>query len=150
MQYWLLKTEPDEYSLDDLEGDGTAPWDGIRNYQARNRLRDEVQPGDRVLIQHSGCPVPAVVGIAEIASPARPDPAQFESASPGYDPKSKREAPRWYLVDVRFIERLRHPVPLKDLRADARLVDSEPVRRGRLSVQKLTEAEFRRILELAG
>jgi predicted RNA-binding protein with PUA-like domain len=150
MKYWLFKTEPDAFSFDDLLNEGPSGWDGVRNYQARNRLRDQLAIGDRVLIQHSGTGNPAIVGLAEVVSASYPDPSQFDRHHPGHDPKSTTQAPRWFQVDVRALRRLRHPLPLKVLRDDEALAESEPVRRARLSVQALSRDEFHRILTLAG
>jgi len=114
--YWLMKSEPDAYSIDDLERDGVEPWDGIRNYQARNMMRDDMQIGDRAFFYHSSCKVPAVVGIMKIASEAYPDPTQFDRKSKYYDPKSSKDDPRWLLVDVEFERKLERPVPLTEIK----------------------------------
>ncbi|MBT8098984.1 MAG: EVE domain-containing protein, partial [Gammaproteobacteria bacterium] len=103
MAYWLMKSEPDAYSIDDLERDGREMWDGIRNYQARNMMRDDMRPGDGVLFYHSSCKIPAVVGIARVASEAYADPTQFDETSKYYDPKSDPADPRWCLVDIEFV-----------------------------------------------
>ena len=100
--YWLMKSEPSDYSIDDLERDGMEPWDGIRNYQARNLIRDEMQVGDLAFFYHSSCKVPAIVGIMKIVSEAYPDPTQFDPKSNHYDAKSNEDDPRWLLVDVAF------------------------------------------------
>lgn len=105
MRYWLMKSEPDEASIDDLARAGTLPWTGVRNYQARNFMRDTMRPGDGVLFYHSSCPEPGIAGLAEVCSLPYPDPTQFDPASPYYDAKSNPEAPRWSLVDVRFVEK---------------------------------------------
>ena len=101
-QYWLFKTEPDEYSIDDLKREGRCAWEGIRNYQARNRLRDEVKEGDLVFIHHSSCKTPAIVGLAKVVRDAYPDASQFDSDSPYFDAKSKPESPRWLTVDLAY------------------------------------------------
>lgn len=151
-QRWLFKSDPEEFSWEDLwraPGRRTA-WDGVRNYQARNLLRDQARPGDGVLFYHSGGDCPAVVGLAEVASEARPDPTQFDPASPHHDPGSALDAPRWYLVDVRALHPLARPVALAELKAEPRLARMLVVQRGqRLSVQPVTEAEWRTVLELA-
>ena len=104
-RYWLMKTEPDTFSIDDLERVGVEPWNGVRNYQARNHMR-AMRPGDGVFLYHSSCPVPGIAGLATVASEAYPDPTQFDRKSEYYDEKSNREDPRWSLVDVRFERRL--------------------------------------------
>jgi predicted RNA-binding protein with PUA-like domain len=149
MGWWLFKTEPDSYSIDDLARDGDSPWDGIRNYQARNRLRDEVRVGDRVLIHHSSCCTPAIAGIAEVIRAAEPDPSQFNPQASGYDPKSSPDSPRWFQVTLRHVRTLPAPVPLAAIRTETALQDMELVRRPRLSVQKVTAAEAKHIQLMA-
>lgn len=121
MRYWLMKSEPDEASIDDLAAapDQTLPWTGVRNYQARNFMRDTMRIGDGVLFYHSSCPEPGIAGLARVSSTPYPDPTQFDSHSPYHDPKSTREAPRWMLVDVRFV-RKSPLVPLAALRGTRR------------------------------
>jgi len=152
MACWLLKTEPDSFSLDDLAArpGGVEPWDGVRNYQARNYLRDGLREGDEVFIYHSSCAVPAVVGLARVASAPRPDPTQFEPEAPGFDPKSDPAAPRWYLVDIRYERHLPRPVTLAELKArrDA-LAGFALLERPRLSVMPVTAAQRKLILALA-
>lgn len=150
MHYWLLKTEPDAFSISDLAQAGVAPWDGIRNYQARNRLRDELSPGDAVLIYHSSCAQPAVVGLARVASAARPDPTQFDPNSPAHDPRSDKQNPRWYLVDIEYMETFPKPVTLKAIRQDPALENLELVKRSRLSVQKLDRQAFMALCQHGG
>lgn len=147
---WLLKTEPDVFSIHDLEGaaNQTAGWDGVRNYQARNRLRDEIQEGDRVLIYHSSCAKPAIVGEAIVTRAAYPDPTQFLPEHPAYDARSSREAPRWYQIDVRFVRHYSNPVTLSQLTQDAEFADMELVVRPRLSVQKVSERQYTLVLSL--
>lgn len=149
MKHWLMKSEPDEFSIDDLARVGTEPWSGVRNYQARNFMR-EMKPGDGVLFYHSSCAVPGVAGLAEVASPAHPDPTQFDRRSDYYDAASKREEPRWDLVDVRFVRRLRQVITLDAIKAiDDRLGDFALTRRGnRLSVLPVTAAQWKAILAL--
>ena len=135
MAYWLMKSEPDAYSIDDLERDGVEPWDGIRNYQARNMMRDDMKIGDEVLFYHSSCKVPAVVGIARVASKPYPDPTQFDPDSRYYDEKSDRDDPRWILVDVEFVRKTRRPIPLTELKQHPALADFRLNQRGnRLSI----------------
>lgn len=147
MKHWLFKTEPDTYSIEDLKREGRCGWEGIRNYQARNRLRDDVRKGDTVLIYHSSCAVPAVVGLAEVIGEARPDPTQFNPESPYYDPKSTVEQPRWLLVDLCWQETFQSPLTLKAIKADPQFSDMELVSRSRLSIQRVDGAAMKAILE---
>jgi predicted RNA-binding protein with PUA-like domain len=149
MHYWLMKSEPDEFSIDDLQRVGVEPWGGVRNYQARNFMR-AMKRGDGVLFYHSSCAVPGVVGVAEVANEAAPDPSQFDRKSDYYDAASKREEPRWDLVDVSFKRKLARPVTLDELREHAeRLGDFALLRRGnRLSVLPVTAAQWKLILSL--
>lgn len=150
--YWLFKSEPGEYSIRDLaaEPDRTTRWDGIRNYQARNYLRDEVALGDLVLFYHSGIRKPAIAGIAEVASAPYPDPTQFDPHSPGYDAKASRDRPRWYAVNVRHRDTLDPPLTLEELRRQQELEDMVLFRQGRLSIQPVNGEQWRRIMALAG
>jgi predicted RNA-binding protein with PUA-like domain len=144
MKYWLMKSEPDECSIDDVlaaPGRKTA-WSGVRNYQARNFMRDEMKVGDGVLFYHSSCDEPGVAGIAEVASAAYPDATQFDPRSDYYDPKAKRDAPRWFNVDVRALRKTRL-VPLAELRRQKPLAKMRLLQRGnRLSITPVTEAEW--------
>jgi len=145
MNYWLMKTEPDECSIDDaLAARGRiTPWTGVRNYQARNYMRDGMRIGDGVLFYHSSCPEPGIAGLAEVASAAYDDPSQFDRKSPYYDPKSKRAAPRWQCVDVRALKKTRL-VPLSDLHAHRALEHMLALRPGnRLSITPVTAAEWK-------
>jgi predicted RNA-binding protein with PUA-like domain len=147
MNYWLMKSEPDEASILDLQRAGTLPWTGVRNYQARNFMRDDMQPGDGVLFYHSSCPEPGVAGIAEVCSAAYPDATQFDPASHYYDPKSKPEAPRWVHVDVRWRETTRL-LSLKEMREAPELASMRVLERGsRLSITPVTPAEWRAVLK---
>ncbi len=144
MQYWLMKSEPDECSIDDaLAAPGRlTPWTGVRNYQARNTLRDAMRIGDGVLFYHSSCAEPGVAGLAEVASAAYPDPTQFDRKSDYYDAKSKRNAPRWVAVDVRALKKTRL-VPLAELKAAKPLAKMWSLRPGnRLSVTPVSRAEW--------
>ena len=154
-RYWLMKSEPDECSIDDLLAakNKTVPWTGVRNYQARNFMRDQMQVGDGVLFYHSSCEVPGIAGIAEVASSAYPDATQFDRKSKYYDPAARREEPRWMHVDVRGVEKTR-VITLPELREHAALADMVVLRRGnRLSITPVTPAEWRfitaRLLERA-
>lgn len=147
---WLLKTEPDTFSLHDLENaaEQTTGWDGVRNYQARNRLRDDMREGDRVLFYHSCCATPAIVGEALITRAGYPDPTQFLPEHPAYDDRSTRESPRWFQVDIRFIRHYPNPVTLKQLKQDPEFADMELIVRPRLSVQKVTDRQYQLIQTL--
>lgn len=152
MNYWLFKSEPGSFSWDDLVAmeDSTTMWDGIRNYQARNLMRDSMQPGDPVLFYHSQTGAPGVVGIAEVASESYPDPTQFDPDSRYFDAKASLDAPRWFLVDIRAVRKLQRMVTLKELREIPDLQDMSLLQRGnRLSIQPVREAEFLRIIQLA-
>ena len=146
MKWWLMKSEPSEVSIDDL---AQAPrqrvgWFGVRNYQARNFMRDEMAPGDRAFFYHSSCAVPGIAGIVTIVAPAAPDPTQFDPSSPYFDPKAQRDTPRWVQVEVELVEKTRF-VPLTELRTKPELASMILLRRGnRLSITPLTldEGEF--------
>lgn len=150
MRHWLLKSEPGCFSIDDLAAapGRTTMWDGVRNYQARNFMRDDMRPGDPVLFYHS-VTKPGIVGLAEVASEAYPDPTQFDPEADHYDPSSPEDAPRWYLVDVRLKRKFAAPLPLALLRAQPELVAMELLRKGsRLSVQPVRPEEFMAVLAL--
>src|SRR5512139_2051576 len=150
MSYWLMKSEPDEFSIDDLvRAPGkTTPWFGVRNYQARNYMRDAMRVGDGVLFYHSSCEVPGIAGLAEVASAPRPDETQFDPKSPYFDPKATRASPRWVLVDVKLVRKTRL-LPLDELRSHPQLADMVILRRGnRLSVTPVTAAEWKHIGKL--
>jgi len=149
MNYWLMKSEPDECSIDDaLAAPGrVTPWSGVRNYQARNFMRDAMRIGDGVFFYHSSCPAPGIAGLAEVASAPRPDPAQFQRRSPYFDPKSTRAAPRWVMVDVRALRKT-VLVPLGELRQHKALAKMWLLRPGsRLSITPVSPAEWRFITE---
>jgi len=144
-----MKSEPDAYSIDDLERDGREPWDGIRNYQVRNMFRDDMKVGDRAFFYHSSCKVPAVVGIMTIASEAYPDPTQFDPDSRYYDPKSDPDDPRWLLVDVSFERKLERPIPLTEIKKAKGLDGFLLTKRGnRLSVFPVDKKHWDRVLAL--
>jgi predicted RNA-binding protein with PUA-like domain len=145
--YWLMKSEPQECSIESALGarNATVPWTGVRNYQARNFMRDQMQPGDGVLFYHSSCAEPGIAGLAEVASAPYPDPTQFDPKSAYYDSASKKDAPRWILVDVRALKRTRL-VTLAELREHKALADMAVLRRGnRLSITPVTGAQWRYI-----
>jgi predicted RNA-binding protein with PUA-like domain len=149
MSFWLMKSEPDEFSIDDLaRGPGKgSPWTGVRNYQARNFMRDAMRVGDGVLFYHSSCEVPGIAGIGRVASAAYPDATQFDRKSGYYDAKSKRDAPRWVHVDVAFVKKTRL-LSLDELRADPALADMVVLKRGnRLSITPVTERQWKHILQ---
>ena len=143
-QYWLMKSEPDECSIDDALAapDRTVPWTGVRNYQARNFMRDAMRIGDGVLFYHSSCPEPGIAGIARVASGVKPDPTQFETGSPYFDPKSKADDPRWLLLDVQALRKTRL-LGLPELRTVPALADMRLLQRGnRLSITPVTAEEW--------
>jgi predicted RNA-binding protein with PUA-like domain len=147
MHYWLMKSEPDTFSIDDLARVKTEPWSGVRNYQARNFMRDGMKVGDGVLFYHSSCPEPGVVGVATVASTAYPDPTQFQRKSPYFDSASKPEEPRWLLVDVAFDRKLARTVTLEELKAQPRLEGFALLSRGnRLSILPVTKPQWTFIL----
>lgn len=150
-QYWLFKSEPDVYSIDHLaaEKKQTTRWDGIRNYQARNFLRDRVAVGDQVFFYHSQCKTPGIVGVAEVVKTAYPDPAQFNPEHDYYDPKASSDNPRWYSVDVRLVKKFPDVIALKDLKQHPALEAMVLLKQGRLSIQPVTPAEWKTILKLA-
>jgi predicted RNA-binding protein with PUA-like domain len=147
--YWLMKSEPAEFSIDDLvkAPRNTTPWFGVRNYQARNFMRDVMQVGDGVLFYHSSCDVPGIAGVARVASKPYPDASQFDRKSEYYDAKSKREEPRWMLVDV-ALERKTRLMPLEEMRTYPELAGMVVLKRGnRLSITPVTEREWKFILK---
>ncbi|WP_309680233.1 EVE domain-containing protein [Polaromonas sp.] len=152
MNYWLMKSEPEECSVDDALAapKATVPWIGVRNYQARNFMRDAMRVGDGVLFYHSSCAEPGIVGIARVASPPYPDPTQFDAKSPYYDAKSKPEEPRWLLVDVQALRKTRN-LTLPELRATPELAEMLVLKKGnRLSITPVESRHWQRILDLAG
>ncbi|MGB4344923.1 MAG: EVE domain-containing protein [Burkholderiaceae bacterium] len=149
MQFWLMKSEPADVSIDDALAapDATVAWTGVRNYQARNFMRDAMRIGDGVLFYHSSCAEPGIAGLAEVCSTAYPDPTQFDAASPYHDDKSDPAAPRWMLVDVRAIKKTRL-IALPELRAEPALADMLLLKKGnRLSITPVSAAEWRHITE---
>jgi predicted RNA-binding protein with PUA-like domain len=150
MNHWLMKSEPGECSIDDLAAapSQTVPWVGVRSYQARNFMRDQMRVGDGVLFYHSSCPEPGVAGLAEVASTAYPDETQFDPTSHYFDPKASPEAPRWLHVDVRLVRKTRL-LGLQRMRETTALADMMVLRRGnRLSITPVTAAEWKAVLEL--
>ncbi|MBT7276113.1 MAG: EVE domain-containing protein [Woeseiaceae bacterium] len=149
MAYWLMKSEPDVYGIDDLKRDKVEPWDGIRNYQVRNMFRDQMKVGDLAFFYHSNCKPPAVVGIMTIASEAYPDHTQFDPKSRYYDAKSDKENPRWLLVDVKYKRKLKREITLQELKENKKLKDFRLNQKGnRLSVIPVKKSEWDLILDL--
>lgn len=150
-RYWLMKSEPDAFSIDDLQRVSTEPWNGVRNYQARNFMRDGMKVGDGILFYHSNCKVPGIVGIATVASQAYPDDTQFNPKSDYFDPKSSREEPRWMLVDVAFDRKLKRIIALDEIKQHTdELGEGFPLtaRGNRLSVFPVTAAQWKLLLSL--
>ena len=149
MAYWLMKSEPDVYGIDDLKRDKIEPWDGIRNYQVRNMFRDQMKVGDLAFFYHSNCKPPAVVGIMTIASEAYPDHTQFDPKSRYYDAKSDKESPRWLLVDAKYKRKLKREITLQELKENKKLEDFRLNQKGnRLSVIPVKKSEWDLILSL--
>ncbi|CAI8867818.1 EVE domain-containing protein [Methylocaldum szegediense] len=151
MRYWLMKSEPSEFSIDDLEKrpHQTEHWDGVRNYQARNMMRDEMKVGDLAFFYHSNCDTPGIVGIMRIAREAYPDFTAFDINNKHYDPSSKPDDPRWFMVDVQFVRKLKRTITLNELKGRPELNGLALVRRGnRLSVMPVTAAQWEFILSL--
>ena len=149
MTYWLMKSEPDAYSIDDLERDGREKWDGIRNYQARNMMRDDMKIGEEVFFYHSNCKEPGIVGVARVVSKSYPDPTQFDKKSKYYDAKSSPDNPRWCLVDVEFVRKLTRNIALTELKAQKALDDMILTRKGnRLSIMPVSKKHWNKILSL--
>lgn len=152
MNYWLMKSEPQAFSIDDLRArpGSTEPWDGVRNYQARNMMRDGMKKNDRAFFYHSNCELPGIVGVMKIARESYPDPTAFDPGDPHYDPKSDPENPRWLLVDVKFVRKFKRTISLAELRGHAEgLGDFALLRRGnRLSVMPVSQTQWDYILDL--
>lgn len=151
MNYWLMKSEPEAFSVNDLKNSPrkTDHWDGVRNYQARNMMRDQMKKGDQVFFYHSNCPQPGIVGIMEVVREGYPDFTAFDPKDPHYDLKNDPDNPRWYMVDVRYIRTLRQPITLQALKSHRQLADMSLVQRGnRLSVMPVTRNQWNFILGL--
>lgn len=145
-----MKSEPYDYSIDDLERDQVEPWDGIRNYEARNFMRDRMQIGDKIFFYHSNAKPIAIVGIMEVASEPYPDHTQFDPDSKYFDPKSTESNPRWMLVDVKFNKKFKNPVTREAMKLEEELQEMLIFKRSRLSITPVTEAEWKKINEMAG
>ena len=151
MNHWLIKSEPAAFSLQDLKKVKQEPWDGVRNYQARNFMRDEMKQGDLALFYHSNCKVPGAVGVARVVSEPYPDPTQWDPKAKYYDPKSSEEKPRWIVVDFAFVAEFANLVSLAAMKDDARLEGMLTLRKGnRLSITPVEAKHFRRICKLGG
>ncbi len=149
MKYWLMKSEPDAFSIDDLKTAKTEPWDGIRNYQARNMMRDEMKKGDQVLFYHSSCKQPGVVGEMTVAKEKYPDHTSWDPTSKYFDAKSSPDNPHWFMVDVRYKRHLKRIIPLSELKSNLALNEMPLVKKGtRLSIMPLTEQEYESILTM--
>lgn len=149
-RYWLFKSEPGAYSIDDLKKDKRTYWDGVRNYQARNMLRDDIKEGDRIFFYHSNANPPAIVGVARVVRSGYPDHTQFEQGHAKFDPKASPENPRWYMVDIAFEKEFKQPLPIDRLREIPELESMELLRKGsRLSVQPVTKDEWETIMKSA-
>lgn len=150
-KYWLIKSEPTEFSIDDLEKskNKTTYWDGVRNYQARNFIRDEMKIGDKVLFYHSNADPNAVVGICEVVKEAYPDHTQFDPKDKHYDPKADKKNPTWFMVDIKLVKKFKKPVPLHEIKSNPKLAKMKLVQRGnRLSVLPVTKDEYEEIIRL--
>lgn len=151
MNYWLMKSEPDVFGIDDLKArpGQTEPWDGVRNYQARNMMRDDMKVGDRILFYHSNCKPPGIAGIMEVAREAYPDHTAWDPGSHYFDPKSSPDNPRWQMVDVKYIRHLERFIPLDELKACPALADLPLVRKGnRLSIMPVSKEDYEVILNM--
>jgi predicted RNA-binding protein with PUA-like domain len=150
MKHWLMKSEPESYSIDDLRKDKRTAWDGVRNYQARNMMRDEMKSGDRVFFYHSSCELPGIVGIMKVVKQGYPDATAFDPSDHHFDPKSDPDNPRWYVVDLAFERKLARTIPLALLKEHARaLGDFALLRKGnRLSVMPVTKQQWQYVLAL--
>ena len=153
MNYWLMKSEPDAFSIDDLyrRPNQTEHWDGVRNYQARNMMRDDMKIGDQIFFYHSNCKLPGIVGIAEVVKESYPDFTAFDPKDKHFDPKSNPDNPTWFMVDVRFVRKLKRTISLQELKQKPELSDLALVRRGnRLSIMPVGEQQWAIILKLEG
>jgi predicted RNA-binding protein with PUA-like domain len=149
MRYWLMKSEPGSYSIDDLARDGKTCWNSVRNYQARNFMRDDMKVGDRVLFYHSNASPPGIAGVAEVSCAGYPDHTALDPDDEYYDPKATRDEPRWYMVDIRFVEKFDELLPLELLRQTRALDGMLVTGRSRLSVQPVDARHYNAVLALA-
>jgi len=150
-QYWLMKSEPDVFSIDKLKKEKKTLWDGVRNYQARNFMRDQMKPGDQVLFYHSNATPPGIAGLAEISKETVPDPSQFDSSGEYFDPKASCEKPRWFCVTVSYKQKFKNFISLDELRKNKDLKDLLVIKKGqRLSIQPVQKKEFDLICKMGG
>lgn len=151
MKYWLMKSEPDVFSIDDLKTKKQSGWDGVRNYQARNFMRDEMKLGDYVLFYHSSCEIPGVAGVAKVCKESHPDPTQFDAKSDYYDEKATKDNPRWFMVAVEFVEKSKNYLPLSELKNMKGLEKLPLLQKGsRLSINPVSKEEFEIITSRIG
>ena len=151
MKYWLMKSEPETYSIENLKKDGTTWWNGVRNYQARNFMWKEMQVGDKVLFYHSNAEPPGIAGLAEISKAAQPDETQFDKKSEYFDPKATKEKPNWYCTQVKFKKIFKNFIPLDEIKKDKSLAEMIVIQKGsRLSIQPVSEKHFHHIEKLGG
>lgn len=151
MKYWLMKSEPDVFGIEHLKKmkNKTEHWDGVRNYQARNMMRDDMKKGDQIFFYHSNCKEPGIVGVMKVVREGYPDFTAHDPESKYYDPKSNSDNPRWYMVDVQFVQKFKHTITLEELKSHAELEDMQLVKRGnRLSVMPVTAQQWKYILSL--
>lgn len=150
MNYWLIKSEPESYSIDDLKRDKKTPWSGVRSFQARNFMRDQMKIGDLALFYHSSVNPPGIVGLAKVASAPYPDPTQFEPKSPYFNPRATKDRPVWYVVDFLFVKKFKQEITLPELKASKSFSDMLVTQKGsRLSIQPVSEKHFEKILGLS-
>lgn len=147
-KYWLMKSEPDTYSIDNLAKDKTTIWEGVRNYQARNFMTQEMSVGDEVLFYHSNATPPGVAGLAKVSKPAMPDPSAFDKKSDYYEPKATSERPIWECVEVKYVDKFKHFISLEELKKTSSLKDMILFKRSRLSIQPVSKKEFEIIVKL--
>jgi predicted RNA-binding protein with PUA-like domain len=146
---WLMKSEPDVFSIDDLKKEEATWWTGVRNYQARNFMTKDMQVGDTVLFYHSNAEPPGIAGVAQVSKPAQPDPLQFDKKSDYFDPKATKEKPNWFCVEVKFVSKFKKLVPLDQLKTEKLLADMMVIKKGqRLSIQPVSETEFKVVQKL--
>lgn len=149
MQYWLMKSEPDAFSIDDLKRVKVESWDGVRNYQARNMMRDDMKKGDKIFFYHSSCKEPGIVGIAKVEREAYPDHTALDPESKYYDPKSSEDNPRWFMVDVKFVKKFNRTISLAELKQTPQLEDMSLLKKGnRLSIMPITVSQWDIVLSL--
>ncbi|MCH2535414.1 MAG: EVE domain-containing protein [Bdellovibrionales bacterium] len=149
MQYWLMKSEPDVFSIDDLKKQRQTTWDGVRNYQARNFMMNDMKVGDLVLFYHSNAKPPGIAGLATVSKKAEPDPTQFDKKSEYFDPKATKDKPRWFCVKVKFKDKFKELIPLEEIKSEKALKDMLVVQKGqRLSIQPVKEKDFNHILKM--